>query len=349
MERRVLPDRVTLLNADGGVIEIHAVPIGMDPDVYAREMLERQRSIGQQAASYSVAKDMPVPTEPAPQPILAVTRQLQHSTVRLECTRPSGEIASGTGFHIRLRLDEQTFIPALVTNRHVVRDAAECAIHFTLADKNGTSSGIHERFVIKPFQWLDHPDPNVDLALIPIQPWLIQLAAIGKRPFYIDLTEEIIPAPSSLAGLSPLEDILMVGYPNGIWDSVNNFPIFRRGITATACNLDYQGRSEFLVDAAVFPGSSGSPVFIFNEGTYLDGNKIVFGGRLLFIGVLYAVHLHTAQGEIRTVTVPTDTKSMAFSAIPNNLGICIRAARILDFKESLKKLVSSGQSNQTLT
>jgi hypothetical protein len=242
---------------------------------------------------------------------------------------------------MRLRLDENLWVPALITNKHVVLDSVECAVHFTLAGDEGTSLGVHERFVIKPFQWIDHPDQDVDLVLIPLQPLLVQLESAGKRPFYIDLTEEIIPDADGLSKLSPLEEILIVGYPNGIWDNVNNFPIFRRGITATACNLDYRGRTEFLVDAAVFPGSSGSPVFIFNEGTYLDGNSLIFGGRLLFIGILYAVHLHTAQGEIKTVTVPTDTKSMAFSAIRNNLGICIHAARILDFKDVLRKLIAT--------
>lgn len=60
----------------------------------------------------------------------------------------------------------------------------------------------------------------------------------------------------------------MIGYPNGLWDSQNNLPIIRRGITATSVKKDYNGKKEFLIDAAVFPGSSGSPVFIFNEGSY---------------------------------------------------------------------------------
>lgn len=37
---------------------------------------------------------------------------------------------------------------------------------------------------------------------------------------------------------------------------------FRRGITATNINFDYNGKKEFVIDAACFPGSSGFPVFI---------------------------------------------------------------------------------------
>jgi hypothetical protein len=323
------------------------VPIGTDPELYARDIIGRLRSKGDLPQTYAIecqpapANEKTNTVEEISQPILGISRQLQHSTVRLECLKANGAVSSGTGFHFRLKIDDTNWVPAIITNKHVVAGSVECAIHLSLADEKGALSGQHERYILRPFQWIDHPSADVDLVLIPIQPLLAQLGAVGKRPFYIDLDEAIIPNAETLAKLNPLEEILMVGYPNGIWDTVNNFPIFRRGITATSCNLNYQGRSEFLVDAAVFPGSSGSPVFIYNEGSYLSGNTIIFGGRLLFIGVLYAVHLHTATGEIKTITIPTDTKSMAFSAIPNNLGLCIQSARILEFKDALRAIIAS--------
>jgi hypothetical protein len=295
----IVPDRVSFLKGGGGLYEVHSVPLGSDPEHYAREMLSRLQAIGRPVQSFSITRAETVSTSSdAPRAALTVSRQLQHSTVRLECTKANGNLSSGTGFHMRLQLDEETLVPAIITNKHVVNESVECAIHFTLADEKGMSLGVHERYVIKPFQWINHPDNNVDLALIPLQPLLLHLATLGKRPFYIDLSEAIIPDSAALAKLNPLEEILMVGYPNGIWDSINNLPIFRRGITATACNQNYQGRSEFLVDAAVFPGSSGSPVFICNEGTYAEDNSLFFGGRLLFIGVLYAVHF--TQHKVRS-------------------------------------------------
>ncbi|MCK1734844.1 trypsin-like peptidase domain-containing protein [Bradyrhizobium sp. 138] len=339
-----MADRVQFSFSDNRIFEVHTVPLGADANEYAKTMLPKLRPRNGAPLSYSILPmSQPEGTKHVPEatPALGISRQLQHATIRLECMKPSGAVSSGTGFHFRLQLKGDTWVPAIITNKHVVAGASECAIHLSLADATGAALGLHERYIVKPFQWLDHPDPTVDLALIPIQPLLAQLSQVGKRPFYIDLVESLIPEASVLEGLSPLEEILLVGYPNGIWDTENNFPIFRRGITATPCNKKYLGRTEFLVDAAVFPGSSGSPVFIYNEGTYLNGNSVIFGGRLLLIGVLYAVHLHTAQGEIRTVTVPTDTKSMSFSAIPNNLGICLHAARILEFRELLQRVVDS--------
>lgn len=41
-----------------------------------------------------------------------------------------------------------------------------------------------------------------------------------------------------------------------------------------------------MIDAGVFLGSSGSPVFIYNQGTYPVKDGIALGSRLIFVGVL---------------------------------------------------------------
>jgi len=126
----------------------------------------------------------------------------------------------------------------------------------------------------------------------------------------------------------------MVGYPNGIWDNINNKPILRKGITATHPNFDYCGKKEIMIDAACFPGSSGSPVFIFNEGGYRDksGNMFMGASRIILLGVLYAGPQHTAQGDIQIVNVPTIDRPIAISRIPNNLGLIIKSERILELE-----------------
>ena len=208
----------------------------------------------------------------------------------------------------------------------------------TLADENKQPTDRHLPINVNEPSWIDHPDPSVDLVAIPLAPLLRKLEQSKIFPFWATIDTSIIPSTEQLSTLTPLEDVLMIGYPNGIWDDVNNLPIFRRGVTATACNRNYRGRPEFLVDAAVFPGSSGSPVFIFNEGSYSVPGGLAMGNRLWMIGIVYAVHLHTAQGEIKTITIPTQTRSIALSGIPNHLGICIHAARILEFEPVLRKL-----------
>lgn len=106
----------------------------------------------------------------------------------------------------------------------------------------------------------------------------------------------------------------------------------RRGSTATHPCLDYNGKKEFMIDAACFPGSSGSPILIFNPSGYTTkaGNVMIGATRVLLLGVLYAGPQQTAQGEIKVVNVPTLQQPVAFSRIPNNLGIVIKAERVIE-------------------
>ena len=130
----------------------------------------------------------------------------------------------------------------------------------------------------------------------------------------------------------------MIGYPNGIWDEINNLPVFRKGITATHPAKNYNGRDEFMIDAACFPGSSGSPVLLYNLGSYArkDGGTVI-GTRIKFLGILYAGPQHTATGEIKIVPVPTQNVPVAVSRIPNNLGNVIKSKKLLDFEEIFEK------------
>lgn len=158
---------------------------------------------------------------------------------------------------------------------------------------------------------------------MPIAPLMLQAEQEGKKIFFISLDKSLILKPDEFSELSAFEEIIMIGYPNGIWDFVNNMPIIRKGITATHPNLDYNGKREFMIDAACFPGSSGSPVYSYSFGPYTtnSGNTVLGGGpRIKLLGILYAGPQHTATGEIEIINVPAQQKAVAFSRIPNNLG-----------------------------
>ena len=158
--------------------------------------------------------------------------------------------------------------------------------------------------------------------------------------FYRTFDETLIPNKEKLETLDAVEEILMIGYPNGLWDSVNNMPIVRKGITATDIKFDYEGRKEFLIDAACFPGSSGSPVLICNVGGYRDkqGNLNWGSPRIFLLGILYAGPQLTVTGDIKVVTIPNmQQKALAVSHIPNNLGYIIKAERIMDFVPLIKQ------------
>jgi hypothetical protein len=126
----------------------------------------------------------------------------------------------------------------------------------------------------------------------------------------------------------------MAGYPNDIYDQVNNVPVVRRGITATPFQIDHNGKKEFLIDAACFPGSSGSPVIVQDFGPRMSQQNLVLGGaKIHLLGTLYAGPQHTATGEIIVAPIPTTKRMQTLSRIPNNLGYCIKSERILELRQ----------------
>lgn len=267
-------------------------------------------------------------------PQLTPSEQLTYSTVRIECETANG-MRVGTGFFYRFADQGEGHVPAIVTNRHVVAGAQRGRILLHTSDSQGAPvPGQHFSYTPEQFadSWIPHPDATVDLCALPIAALHRDAESRGKRLFYIALNASVTATPSLFAELTALEDIVMVGYPTGIWDSKNNMPIIRRGITATPPNQDYEGRQEFMIDAACFPGSSGSPVFLYNVGSYAsrDGATVI-GNRIALLGILYAGPQFTAEGELEIVTVPTQQKVVSRALIPINLGVVIKATRLADF------------------
>ena len=246
---------------------------------------------------------------------------------------------TGTGYLFKFRVDTEsdTHIPVVITNKHVIRNAYEGRIIFSKADKNGNPDDRnHFGLFSTGFEqmWRMHPENDVDLCAMPIAPFLKQAEAYNHKLFYIALDTSLIPTREQLDDLSALEEIVMVGYPNGIWDSINNKPIFRKGVTATHPNQNYNGKKEFMIDAACIPGSSGSPVFLVNENGYSDRKGTTYIGvkRILLLGTLYAGPQLTTEGEVIVVDVPTVQRAFAFSKIPINLGLVIKSSRILELE-----------------
>lgn len=274
---------------------------------------------------------------------LALTEQLAYSTVRIEAVQKDGRVGTGTGFFFKLNDDGKQYVPVIVTNRHVIEGAHRGRFSLTTADEQGNpKDGAHKVIVIDGFEanWIRHPDPKIDLAVMPIAPLIDEATKSNIKVFFIPLDKNLLPSEADLLNLTAVEEVLMVGYPIGIWDSTNNLPVFRRGITATHPAKDYNGKNEFMIDAACFPGSSGSPVFLHNVGNYVNrsGNTII-GTRFKFLGILYAGPQYTANGEIRIIEVPTKQVPVASMQIPTNLGLVIKANAILDFEEIFKVIL----------
>jgi len=176
---------------------------------------------------------------------------------------------------------------------------------------------------------------------MPIAPILNKSIKNNKPIYFRSFKENQIPKKEVWDSFTALEDIIMIGYPIGLWDSKNNLPIIRKGQTATPMKIDYQGKSEFLLDIPAFPGSSGSPVILYNQGSYATDKGISMGTRLYLVGILYAGPMYNAKGtgEITIHNLPVNVETT--TGVPINIGISIKSNLLLDFKTELKKLIKN--------
>lgn len=262
---------------------------------------------------------------------------LQHCTARIACTHTDGSGSTGTGFFFDLPVRGGDYVvQCLVTNRHVVRGAQGGTVTLTMANPDGTpQAGRFFTLSVGNFEqaWLGHPDPSVDLCILPIKTLLDEAAKQGLRGFFGALSANLIPVIEDVEEFDAIEEVVMVGYPIGLWDEHNNLPILRSGITASHPAKDFKGRKELVVDVASFPGSSGSPVFLFDRDIRRTrGGALQAETRNKLLGILYAGPMYTAQGDVVVVEVPTALKGFANTLIPTNLGFVIKSSRLLEFQ-----------------
>jgi len=130
------------------------------------------------------------------------------------------------------------------------------------------------------------------------------------------------------------------------WDRKNLLPILRTGTTASPVAVDFEGSPTFLMDASIFPGSSGSPVFVYNPGMYYSKTGVTtVGTRLLFVGVVASVFFRRELGQIVTMPVPTvDGPVVALSREMIDLGVVFKPHTVVEAVEAL--MADHGLGNQ---
>ena len=275
---------------------------------------------------------------------MSLSEMITYSTVLIKCQYSDGTSGSGTGFIINLCQDtkNKTCVPVLITNNHVVENSIKTVFEFCKADVQGNPIDTEPfSLTYEGNAWIHHPNKDVDLRCLFLAEALTQLEKANIRLFYLPLETNLIPSAEQLSQLSAMEDVVMIGYPIGLSDTYNHKPIIRRGITSSHPNKDYQGKKEILLDMACYPGSSGSPVFILNQGAFSTPEGISVGNRIMLLGVLYGGHEFDARGVLQFASLPNVPSPVI--RIPINLGIMIKSERILEFEDMIKSLNGGAQ------
>jgi V8-like Glu-specific endopeptidase len=249
--------------------------------------------------------------------------QVFFTTARITIPGNDGKTNSiGTGFLLNAPLnDEQNrSVTLLISNKHVfINPKGSINFNFNKKKADGKPDfGNIQTFTSSDFSsiYTEHPDSNIDLACINAS----VITQTEHNIFYKNLTIDLL-SDFKESSFVPGIDVWFVGYPDNRFDSVNNLPLLRRGYISSIPKLNFNSKEQFVIDAQVFQGSSGSPVFA------------PIDGQFKLIGVV-------------TETMIKHGQLQAIPALQNSLGVQqILGLGIVIKSTSLKELVDLAVEN----
>ncbi len=276
-------------------------------------------------------------------------KQLLFSTVRIVADTDEPDRKSiGTGFLVAEKINDTQQRIFLVTNKHVIAKADNTGkiiskfnkASFSFVKNENNNPKLGDSVTINTANLTDmfliHPDESVDLAICNISDIYNQLKQNLKQEVFIRaIPVEMIPTEND--NFDAIEDVLFVGYPNGVFDQKNHLPIMRKGITASPYEVDFNGSKKFIIDAQVFPGSSGSPVFI-KEQNLKNGTLSLGPEKYFFVGIISKTFHRDETGDLIESVAPTIPSANSFSVRQMiGLGICEKSIQIMDLIKILDK------------
>lgn len=250
------------------------------------------------------------------------TKQLLYTSVRIETSSRDGSTGCGTSFVFRDQASPPGQDLFLVSNKHVVEGSDTCRIFFTSQGPDGQPK-LGEPFFVRndmfSAQWHGHPTADVDVTVMPLSWQLDLIAKDGQRAYLRPVSLDDVAGPNTLENIDVAAPVLFVGFPNGMFDEKHFLPIVRRGHVATSPDLDFNGDPVFLIDASVFPGSSGSPVFTVGDS--------LIGGTpsLKLLGLISAVYTQSTDGRIYWRPAPVNQVPVPVIDQMIDLGVVFKA------------------------
>ncbi|MCU1230027.1 MAG: hypothetical protein JWO97_2911 [Acidobacteria bacterium] len=223
----------------------------------------------------------------------------------------------------------------LVSAAHLVRDAESMTIHlYTAVD--GPRFGTAAPYQIRREDdfWHFHSDPDIDIAVgafDPVADFLSQdsatvtVNAISTDDFVTPWEKRTATFTDPFWHPLPLDEVLLVGYPDDYRDRETSLPLLRRGRLATPIWLNHENRPVFLIDTYAGCGTSGGPVAYVEEKHHVGRTMYGDTGKIVLLGV-FSEKLPAG----RQVAIQDGRPGH-----PPNLGAAYKAHLIMEIIESL--------------
>ena len=250
---------------------------------------------------------------------------LIHATVQLEQPLGNGLRTVGAGFLIDAPRPDGTPRTVLVTASHVFEKmpGIEAKIGYRFANPDGSWTFAPTPLLIRD------PDghelwtrlPSHDIAVISlVAPPSFAMAAVPKT--WLAQNDSF-----DKLSIGPGDEMMALGFPRGLSANAAGFPILRAGRVASYPVSPAGIYPTFLLDFSVFPGNSGGPVFVSQDGYQRNGEaeqiitgllteEVQLNNERLGIGIVThatyireAIDLLDAPPRIQTPTDPLNAAS----------------------------------------
>lgn len=198
---------------------------------------------------------------------MAFEHHIAYITAKIDIELPNGKTSIGTGFFYHVSLNDGTNrgLLLLISNKHVFKNPRrKLTVSLNRRKEDGTPEfGNRRTFIREGFEhtYYAHPNPEVDLACV-------NVSDLTETDIFHKHLDHNLLNPIDYDRVTLGSSVIFVGYPEGYYDVVNNLPLIRRGSIASMPSIDFNGKGHVIIDAHLFPGSSGSPVFVNWAGQY---------------------------------------------------------------------------------
>jgi len=172
----------------------------------------------------------------------------------------------------------------LVTNRHVLEGESRIYVRFNpqVAAEPAKQDGLDLTNAAGGRVWFGHPDPEIDVAVVPAAIPTLQERAYDIGVFQSDQHAATIDKLAE-EGISEGDLVYVLGFPMGMVGEGRSYVIVRSGSIARIRDAIVKANREFLVDVTVFPGNSGGPVILRPEAISIGGKT---PSRAYLIGIV---------------------------------------------------------------
>jgi len=184
----------------------------------------------------------------------------------------------------------------LVTNRHVVlsrvnnNEIIPDSFSFHLRKMDGSNIKwepitLDRGGLVKRAKF--HPNTKIDVCIIDVLDLLTEkIKSGGTYARWDAVSRENFPGNNNIE-VEVSDEAVVIGYPRGFYDQTNLFPIVKSGVIASRWGAYFNGQPYFLIDAKLFPGSSGSIVVSKPQNIAIKNGNLMYAKekQFSFLGI----------------------------------------------------------------